>query len=166
MQTVRESSKVFEFSSLVYARKHEVSARSVRELHSASVHRERMDQSCRGHIGNLGHEEYFWLALRDHPPPTPRPPYRGQDGGFYTVHSDFHLHINPPRFGPRTNVSFAMHSLLDFLNFARKTMFHCLTLYFVLNSSFLNFLSLLSFLGFLGFCRYSLQYLRIQLMKF
>lgn len=26
--------------------------------------------------------------------------YRGQDGGFYTVYSDFHLHINSPSCGP------------------------------------------------------------------
>jgi len=48
------------------------------------AHRERMDWPCRGHIGNLGHGEYFCRLS----PPTRR--YRGQDGGVRAACSILH----------------------------------------------------------------------------
>lgn len=61
--------------------KREVSKRDrFQQLHSASVRRKRMDSPCRGHIGDLGHGEYFCqrfhLGSRNvtsqPPPPPPR----------------------------------------------------------------------------------------------
>lgn len=105
------------------------------QLHPASVRRKRMDSPCRGHIGDLGHGEYFCQRFHldsnvtSQPlpflPPPPNPFYRGQDGGFYTPDSDLHLHINSLAFWIfLSRVFFFLRErerMDDFLNFCRET---------------------------------------------
>lgn len=77
----REGSKVFQFEEeggrFPIREAGSFERDRFQQLHSASVRRKRMDSPCRGHIGDLGHGEYFCQRFHldsnvtSQPPPPP-----------------------------------------------------------------------------------------------